>query len=133
MSYVITKPCIGTKDRSCVEVCPVDCFYDIRKKKINKQHGVDPQTITWNDNYTVAFDDNDDEGGEKKDWGMLVIHPDECINCGACETECPVEAIYEDSGVPDNMKEFITLAETETSALTDAQLEGARCTSRPSK
>lgn len=133
MSYVITKPCIGTKDRSCVEVCPVDCFYDIRKKKINKQHGVEPQAITWNDTYSVVFDDNDDEGDGKKDWGMLVIHPDECINCGACETECPVEAIYEDSGVPENMKEFIALAETETSALTDAQLEGARCTSRPAK
>mgnify|MGYP003694375661 CR=1 FL=1 len=43
----------------CVEVCPVDCFYE----------------------------------GEN----MLVIHPDECIDCGVCEPECPVEAIIPDS------------------------------------
>ncbi|HVP38556.1 MAG TPA: ferredoxin family protein [Candidatus Saccharimonadales bacterium] len=28
MPYVITEPCIGTKDKSCVEVCPVDCIHD---------------------------------------------------------------------------------------------------------
>ena len=28
MTYVITQPCIGTKDRSCVDVCPVDCIHD---------------------------------------------------------------------------------------------------------
>ena len=28
MTYVITDPCIGTKDRSCVDVCPVDCIHD---------------------------------------------------------------------------------------------------------
>src|SRR5215471_11333098 len=43
----------------CVEVCPVDCFYE----------------------------------GEN----MLVIHPDECIDCGVCEPECPVDAIKADS------------------------------------
>jgi len=43
----------------CVEVCPVDCFYE----------------------------------GEN----MLVIHPDECIDCGVCEPECPVEAILPDT------------------------------------
>ena len=43
----------------CVEVCPVDCFYE----------------------------------GEKN---MLVINPDECIDCGVCEPECPVEAIVSD-------------------------------------
>ena len=104
MAYVITKPCIGTKDRSCVEVCPVDCFYDIRKKKINTQYGVEAQPITWADSYSVAFDDNDGDDDKKKDLGMLVIHPDECINCGACETECPVEAIYEDSLKKLNLK-----------------------------
>jgi NAD-dependent dihydropyrimidine dehydrogenase PreA subunit len=29
MTYVITEPCIGTKDQSCVEVCPVDCIYEV--------------------------------------------------------------------------------------------------------
>lgn len=28
---------------------------------------------------------------------MLVIHPDECIDCGVCEPECPPEAILPDS------------------------------------
>jgi ferredoxin len=28
---------------------------------------------------------------------MLVIHPDECIDCGVCEPECPVEAILPDT------------------------------------
>src|SRR5499433_961850 len=28
MTYTITEPCIGTKDRSCVDVCPVDCIHD---------------------------------------------------------------------------------------------------------
>ena len=28
MAYIITTPCIGTKDKSCVEVCPVDCIHD---------------------------------------------------------------------------------------------------------
>ncbi|HEY7269124.1 MAG TPA: 4Fe-4S binding protein [Dehalococcoidia bacterium] len=27
MTYVITEPCIGTKDMSCIDVCPVDCIY----------------------------------------------------------------------------------------------------------
>ena len=40
MTYVVTWRCLGTKDRSCVEVCPVDCFYDIRKRSYNKKYGV---------------------------------------------------------------------------------------------
>ena len=43
----------------CVEICPVDCFYE----------------------------------GEN----MLVIKPDECIDCGVCEPECPVDAIESDA------------------------------------
>jgi NAD-dependent dihydropyrimidine dehydrogenase PreA subunit len=31
---------------------------------------------------------------------MLTIDPDECIDCGACEPECPVNAIFPDSSVP---------------------------------
>ena len=59
MTYVVTEACIKCKYMDCVEVCPVDCFYD----------------------------------GEN----MLVIHPDECIDCGVCEPECPPEAILPDS------------------------------------
>lgn len=61
MTYVVTEACIRCKYQDCVEVCPVDCFYE----------------------------------GET----MLVIHPDECIDCGVCEPECPVDAIKPD-GAP---------------------------------
>src|SRR5437773_4731872 len=59
MTYVVNENCIKCKYMDCVEVCPVDCFYE----------------------------------GEN----MLVIHPDECIDCGVCEPECPVDAIKADS------------------------------------
>ena len=110
MTYVVTKPCIGTKDRSCVEVCPVDCFYNIKNKKYNDKYGV-----------------GSSPDGEV---GMLMIHPDECINCGACETECPVEAIFEDSGVPQEYQEFIKINEEETISMTDELLDSTRCTSK---
>jgi NAD-dependent dihydropyrimidine dehydrogenase PreA subunit len=59
MTYVVTENCIACKYTDCVEVCPVDCFYE----------------------------------GEN----MLVIHPDECIDCGVCEPECPADAIRPDT------------------------------------
>ena len=59
MTYVVNENCIKCKYMDCVEVCPVDCFYE----------------------------------GEN----MLVIHPDECIDCGVCEPECPVDAIKPDT------------------------------------
>jgi NAD-dependent dihydropyrimidine dehydrogenase PreA subunit len=71
MTYVITEACIGTKDRSCVDVCPVDCIHD--------------------------------EGDDDK---ILYIDPDECIDCGACEPACPVNAIFAEDDVPDNMKAY---------------------------
>jgi ferredoxin len=59
MPYVVTDACVRCKYTDCVEVCPVDCFYE----------------------------------GEN----MLVINPDECIDCGVCEPECPAEAIVPDT------------------------------------
>ena len=59
MTYVVTDNCIRCKYTDCVEVCPVDCFYE----------------------------------GEN----FLAIHPDECIDCGVCEPECPAEAIKPDT------------------------------------
>ena len=59
MTYIVNEKCIKCKLMDCVEVCPVDCFYE----------------------------------GEN----MLVIHPDECIDCGVCEPECPVDAIKSDT------------------------------------
>ena len=61
---------------------------------------------------------------------MLMIHADECITCGACETECPVGAIYEDTSVPEEDKEFIQINEEETLALSDEELDECRCTSK---
>jgi ferredoxin len=109
MAYVVTLNCLGTKDRSCVEVCPVDCFYNIKKKKYNDRFARD---------------------AKGDDVGMLMIHPDECIHCGACETECPVEAIFEDSGVPDQLKDFVEINANETSSLSDDELDAVRCTSK---
>jgi len=40
---------------------------------------------------------------------MLYIHPDECIDCGACEPECPWQAIFEESAVPEIFKDDIPL------------------------
>ena len=79
MPYVITEACIGTKDRACVDVCPVDCIHP-RK------------------------DETDFEGATQ-----LFIHPDECIDCGACEPECPVTAIFPEEDVPANLKQYVQI------------------------
>jgi ferredoxin len=110
MAYVITSRCIGRKDKSCVQVCPVDCFYEVKKKKYNDKYNKEP--------YTPG------------DYGLLVINPDECINCGACETECPVEAIFEDSEVPQDMIEFIKINEEETTSLSSEELDAIRCSEK---
>ena len=59
MTFVVTDECINCKYKDCIDVCPVDCFYE----------------------------------GEN----MVVIHPDECIDCAVCEPECPVDAIKPDT------------------------------------
>jgi ferredoxin len=37
---------------------------------------------------------------------MLYIDPDECIDCGACVPECPVEAIYDETELPEELEEW---------------------------
>ncbi len=59
MTYAVNDACIKCKYTDCVDVCPVDCFYE----------------------------------GEN----MLVIDPEECIDCGVCEPECPADAIIADT------------------------------------
>jgi len=76
MTYVITEPCIDVKDTACVDVCPVDCIHPMK--------------------------DESDFANVKK----LYIDPEECIDCGACEPVCPVEAIFEEAAVPDKWKEY---------------------------
>jgi len=110
MTYVVTQPCIGTKDRSCVEVCPVDCFYNHPDPELNKKVAVEP--------------------AKAGDFGMLVIHPDECIHCGACEPECPVEAILEDDDVSDAMSSYTQLNASVTEGYSEQELDTNRVTSK---
>lgn len=42
---------------------------------------------------------------------MVYIDPHSCVDCGACEPECPVEAIFHEDSVPDEWQEFIQLNE----------------------
>jgi ferredoxin len=72
LTYVVNESCIRCKTMDCVEVCPVDCFYE----------------------------------GEN----MLVIHPDECIDCSVCVPECPVDAIQPDTDP--GLEEWLSLNST---------------------
>jgi ferredoxin len=71
MTYIVAEPCIKCKYTDCVDVCPVDCFYE----------------------------------GEN----FLVIHPDECIDCGACVPECPTKAIFAEDELPGKWSEYLEL------------------------
>jgi ferredoxin len=71
MTYIIAEPCIDIKDKSCIDVCPVDCIHEIDR--------------------------------------MLVIDPEECIDCAACEPECPVEAISPEESVPERWEPFVKI------------------------
>ena len=46
-----------------------------------------------------------EEGSDRK----LFIDPNECIDCGACEPECPVTAIFPEEDVPANLKEYVQI------------------------
>ena len=56
----------------------------------------------------------------------LVIHPEECIDCGACEPECPTTAIFEESALPDKWKAYLTINSvfSGAEAASDADTEG---------
>jgi NAD-dependent dihydropyrimidine dehydrogenase PreA subunit len=88
MTHVVFSPCIGTKDTACVQVCPVDCFFDI---------------------------------GE-----MLIISPEECIDCGACVDECPVDAILHEEQVPEAEAAFIGKNRDWFAGRSSAEIEAAR-------
>lgn len=77
MPFVITQLCIGVKDASCVDVCPVDCIHP----------------------------GPDEPGYESAE--QLYIDPSECISCGACEPACPTNAIFEESAVPEEWSSAI--------------------------
>jgi NAD-dependent dihydropyrimidine dehydrogenase PreA subunit len=73
MTFVIASACVDVKDKSCIEVCPVDCIY-----------------------------------GDPED-RMCFIHPTECIDCGVCESACPVQAIFPANAVPSEASEYTAL------------------------
>lgn len=75
MSYIIGKACVSCIDGACLNVCPVDCI-----------HG----PINPNGMGNELFGMSDEEKTGKQ----LYIDPTNCINCGACVPECPVDAIY---------------------------------------
>jgi ferredoxin len=77
MTYVITSSCIGAKDASCTDVCPVDCIHP-----------------------------TPDEPGFATE-EMLYIDPEECISCDACVEVCPVDAIYHINEVPETERPSI--------------------------
>ena len=77
MAYVIAEPCIGEKDNSCVEVCPVDCIHP-------------------------TPDEPDYEAAKQ-----LFIDPDECIDCDACVEACPVDACFAEDQLPDEWTKYI--------------------------
>jgi NAD-dependent dihydropyrimidine dehydrogenase PreA subunit len=79
MTYVIVQPCVGVKDGSCVDVCPVDCIHPAEGE------------------------------GDYEAVDQLFINPEECIDCGACEPACPVSAIFEESAVPEQWTEYVKI------------------------
>ncbi len=89
MAYIICDPCISTCDTACVDVCPVDCI-----------HG---PVDTEGSGAEVKEDGFDPEGKQ------LYINPDVCIDCDACVPACPVDAIFEESEVPDEWQGSIRL------------------------
>jgi NAD-dependent dihydropyrimidine dehydrogenase PreA subunit len=112
VTYIIAEPCIGTKDRSCVEVCPVDCIYEYVGEiggyvvpDPSTGAGVDKQVVPRGEAVHVPPD------GFSKDAlnAQLYIHPEECIDCGACESVCPVTAIFAEADVPDQWKKYVPL------------------------
>lgn len=107
MSFTVTKPCIGCLDQSCVQVCPVDCFYLAPLFTRNSILGL----------ISAGRDE------PSKEAGMLMIHPEECTSCGVCETECPVEAIYEDCSVPEEYQDWVGINIRYTRSLTREQRE----------
>jgi len=80
MAYVITRLCRDCKDMGCVSACPKECI--LEHKPAN---------------------------GESDLPNQLFIDPDECIDCNACVTECPWEAIYPDADVPSELEPDVAL------------------------
>jgi ferredoxin len=77
MAYVIALPCIDVKDTACVAICPCDCIHPTKDEP----------------NFHAAE--------------QLYIDPEVCIDCGLCESECPVHAIFPQDDVPAQWQDFV--------------------------
>jgi len=88
MTFIISEVGIRTCDRACVDVCPVDCIHG----PIDKD-GLGAEV----------------PGLDTLDGKQLYIDPEECIDCGACEPECPVEAIFEEDMLPTEWTKYIDI------------------------
>lgn len=76
MTHVIAAPCLGCKDASCVQVCPVDCIHPAP----------------------------DEPGNDET--AQLFIDPDDCIDCAACVDVCPVTAIFAEDQLPPEWRHY---------------------------
>jgi ferredoxin len=76
VTYVIAEPCIGEKDNSCVEVCPVDCIHPTPDEPDYEDHK------------------------------QLYIDPEECIDCDACVEACPVDACFAEDQLPEEWAKY---------------------------
>ncbi len=94
---IITEACIDTKDRACVDVCPVQCIYEFDSAKnilfseTEAGSGVTENTHAPNADAIAIFGDS-----------TLYVNLDECTSCTACYQPdvCPVGAIYPDDHLP---------------------------------
>jgi ferredoxin len=80
VAYVVTRLCRDCKDLSCVTICPKDCILEHRPSS-----------------------------GSSDLPNQLFIDPDECIDCNACVSECPWEAISHEADVPDAFRPDVAL------------------------
>ncbi len=97
---IITEACIGTKDRACVDVCPVQCIYEFEPvnnvlfSEVEAGNGVIENSHAPNPDAVAIFADS-----------LLYVNTDECTSCTACYQPdvCPVGAIYSEEHVPDGV------------------------------
>ena len=88
MAYIIAEPCVAVCDTACVDVCPVDCIHGP-----NDPEGMGAEVATLS----------------SLEGKQLYINPDDCIDCGACEPECPVTAIFEEGDLPEKWEKYIKI------------------------
>jgi NAD-dependent dihydropyrimidine dehydrogenase PreA subunit len=81
MAYVIAEPCVAVCDTACVEVCPVDCIHG--PADVEALRGLPPERRP-----------------HVRDDAQMFIDPEACICCGACEPQCPVNAIFDEPELP---------------------------------